>query len=142
MRAAMLRPMPRQILTIELEGLTAGDYVAHVCDPEPPALGHGLRSITVRAEPRGTTVEALLVWEGRAPAPHAAALAAGLPLVAEVVRVDATEIHELPAERPAPQRETVAARQSRLAALTERAAQRLAAQPRPPAFPAHALRWA
>ena len=138
----MLRTMPRQILTIALDGLTAGDYVAHVCDPEPPALGHGLRSITLRAEPLGRIVEALLVWDGAAPAPRAAALAAGLPLVAEVVRVDATEIHELPVERPAERADREPARRSRLSALTERAAQRLAAQARPATYPPHLLRWA
>ena len=48
-----LLAMPRQILTLELDGLTAADYIAHVSDPEPPALGYGLRTITLRAEPRG-----------------------------------------------------------------------------------------
>jgi hypothetical protein len=76
--------MPRQILTFELDGLTAGDYLAHVADPEPFALGNRLQSVTVRAEPLGDTVEAVLVWDGPVPAPCAAAQAAGLPWVAEV----------------------------------------------------------
>ncbi|HEX8085138.1 MAG TPA: hypothetical protein VF529_12675 [Solirubrobacteraceae bacterium] len=131
--------MPRQILTLELDGLTAGDYIAHVCDPEPPALGHGLRSMTLRAEPLGATVEAMLVWDEPVPSARVAAQAAGLPLVAEVVKVDATEIHDLP--RPGERREARTPAR-RFSALTERAAQRLAAQARPGTFAPQVLRWA
>lgn len=135
--------MPRQIITIELAGLTAGDYVAHLRDPEPSALGHALRAVTVCAEPLGDIVQALLVWEGPAPAPRAAAIAAGLPLVAEVVRVDAVDAGELPAPLPAPARERVEApKPGRLAALVERAAARLAAQPRPATTRPLVVRWA
>ena len=91
--------MPRQILTIQLDGLTAGDYLAHLRDPEPAALGHALRSIVLRAEPLGDVVQATLEWDGAAPAPRAAARAAGLPVVAEVARADAVVVHELAAER-------------------------------------------
>ena len=77
--------MPRQLLTIELDGLTAGDYLCHFSDPDPAALGHGLRSVDVRAEPLGTTVEVLLEWEGAAPDPCHAAQAAGLPQVVEAI---------------------------------------------------------
>ena len=142
----MLHPMPRQILTLELDGLTAGDYVAHVADPEPPALGHGLRSMTLRAEPLGDTVEALLVWQDCIPPARVAAQAAGLPIVAEVVKVDATELHELPAaervQGTVQRRAFAPSRTSRLAALTERAAQRLAAQARPATRSPQVLRWA
>ena len=139
----MLPAMPRQILTIELDGLTAGDYLAHLRDPEPPALGFGLRSVAVRAEPRGDTVEATLVWDETAPAPRAAAQAAGLPLVAEVVRVEATEVHDLEAKRvPTPAPPAPAPKPGRLSALTERAAQRLATQGRPAPFAPPVLRWA
>ena len=134
--------MPRQILTIELAGVTAADYLAHLSEPEPPALGCGLRSITVRAEPLSPTLEAVLVWEDAVPAPRVAAQAAGLPLVAEVVRVEGAVVDELPGEKrpsaPAP----APARQGRLSALTSRAATRLAAQARPATFQPTVLRWA
>ena len=134
--------MPRQILRIELDGLTAGDYLAHLRDPEPPALGFGLRSVAVRAEPRGDTVEATLVWNETAPAARLAAQGAGLPIVAEVVRVEATEVPDLEA-KPAPAPAMAPARKpGRLAAMTERAAQRLAAQARPATYAPQVLRWA
>ena len=134
--------MPRQILTIELDGLTAGDYLAHLRDPEPPALGFGLRSVAVRAEPRGDTVVATLVWTEAAPAARPAAQAAGLPIVAEVVRVEATDAQDAEAETaPAPAL-APARKPGRLAAMTERAAQRLAAQGRPATFAPQVLRWA
>jgi hypothetical protein len=58
-----------------------------VQDPEPPALGVGLRSIAVRGEPLGDIVEAALAWDGSPPAPTAAAAIAGLPLIPEVTAV-------------------------------------------------------
>lgn len=84
--------MPRQTLILTLEGITAGDYVTLVRDPEPPALGRDLRAITLRGNPLGDTVEAVLDWEGSPPAPTAAALIAGLPLTPEVIRVQAREL--------------------------------------------------
>ena len=39
----------RQPLTLILDGITAEDYLAWVRDPEPPVLGHTLRSLTTRA---------------------------------------------------------------------------------------------
>ncbi|HEV2812228.1 MAG TPA: hypothetical protein VGW10_03150 [Solirubrobacteraceae bacterium] len=136
--------MPRQIVTIELAGLTAGDYLAHLSEPEPAALGCGLRSITVRAEPLGHTVEAVLVWREAAPSARVAAQAAGLPLVAEVVRVEAVEVDEPPAGRPVERRVPAPARprQGRLSGLGARAAARLAAQARPATFQPTVLRWA
>ena len=79
--------MPRQTLILTLEGITAGDYVAWVSDPEPPALGRDLRSIALRWDRLGDTVEAALDWEGSPPAPPAAAPIAGLPLTPEVILV-------------------------------------------------------
>ena len=61
-------------------------------DPEPPALGRDLRSITLRGDPLGETVEAVLTWEGRPPAPIAAAPLAGLPLTPEVIVVQCREL--------------------------------------------------
>lgn len=70
--------MARQVLTLQLNGITAGDYLQWVRDPEPPALDAGLLSVGVEADPLGDTVTATLVWIGPAPpAPHAAR-AAGL----------------------------------------------------------------
>ena len=78
-----------QHLTLTLEGITAGDYLARVRDPEPPGLGRELTSIELRADPLGDTVEAWLSWTVNAPAPHEAARAAGLVLTPEVVCVQA-----------------------------------------------------
>jgi hypothetical protein len=81
-----------QTLILTLEGITAGDYVAWVTDPEPPALGRELRSITLRFEPLGATVEAALDWQGSPPAATAAAQSAGLALSPEVILVHAREL--------------------------------------------------
>lgn len=81
-----------QVLVLTLDGITAGDYIAWVHDPEPPALGRSLRSITLRGDPLGGTVEAVLAWEGLPPAPTAAAPMAGLPLTPEVIVVQSREL--------------------------------------------------
>jgi hypothetical protein len=83
--------MSLQLLRLSLEGITAGDYLTWVRDPEPPALGWGLRSVTVRADPLGDSIEAELSWNSQAPAPQTAALAAGFPLTPEVAAVRASE---------------------------------------------------
>ena len=72
--------MPRQVLTLKLEGITAGDYLTWCRDPEPPALDYTLRSVRVDADPLGDTITAVLDWKHRPPSPSAAAIAAGLPL--------------------------------------------------------------
>jgi hypothetical protein len=79
--------MTTQFLTLTLDGITAGDYMTWVRDPEPPALGQTLVDIRVATDPLGDTIEAALAWDGPAPAPLAAAPAAGLPLTPEVVSV-------------------------------------------------------
>jgi hypothetical protein len=76
--------MPRQTLILELDEITAGDYLQWVRDPEPPALGGALRSVRVDAAPLGDTVTAVLDWAGPPPRAHLAAPAAGLPLAAGV----------------------------------------------------------
>jgi hypothetical protein len=77
-----------QSLLIGLDGITAGDYLTWVRDPEPPALDHRLRSVAIGAEPLGDLVNIELVWAGQPPtAPGAAALAAGFALTPEVVEV-------------------------------------------------------
>lgn len=79
--------MAQQYLTLTLDGITAGDYLQWVRDPDPPALGLGLSSIEVRGEPLGDTVEAALSWDVPAPPAAAAGPAAGLPLTPEVVAI-------------------------------------------------------
>ena len=77
------------------------------------------------------------------PAPRVAAQAAGLPLVPEVVALDARELHAIPGpdERPAEATRRAPA-PGRLSALFDRAAGRLAAQAHMvPAQPL-VLRWA
>jgi hypothetical protein len=73
--------MSLQILSLKLDGITAGDYLTWCRDPDPPALDYGLRSIRVDAYPFGDTITATLNWNQPAPAPAAAATAAGLPLL-------------------------------------------------------------
>src|SRR5512132_2720766 len=72
--------MTRQILTLKLDGITAGDYLTWCRDPDPPALDFALRSISLDADPLGDTITATLDWNLPAPTPAAAATAAGLPL--------------------------------------------------------------
>jgi hypothetical protein len=83
--------MPLQVLTLTLDGITAGDYIDWVREPEPAALGRDLREVTVRADDVGDRVEAVLSWDGRPPAEGLAAQLAGLPLTPEVRAVEARE---------------------------------------------------
>ncbi|MGZ6674075.1 MAG: hypothetical protein ACXVFM_17175 [Solirubrobacteraceae bacterium] len=78
-----------QRLTLTLDGITAGDYLAWARHPEPPGLGRELTAIELRADPLGDAVEAWLTWTINPPAPHEAARGAGLPLTPEVVHVEA-----------------------------------------------------
>jgi hypothetical protein len=84
--------MPPQILTLTLDGVTAGDYLTWVRDPEPAALGLVLRSIALHADPLGDTIEAVLHWNVAAPAPREAASLAGLPLTEDVIAVESREL--------------------------------------------------
>jgi len=77
----------KQLLTLTLDGITAGDYLTWIRDPEPPALERDLLAISVEADPLGSTIEVLLAWNAAAPGPHAAARRAGFPLTPEVVAV-------------------------------------------------------
>ncbi|MDX6623286.1 MAG: hypothetical protein QOE75_1218 [Solirubrobacterales bacterium] len=72
--------MARQRLTLQLAGITAGDYLQWVRDPDPPALDAGLLAVTVAGAPLGDTVTATLEWAGAAPSAIRAAPLAGLPL--------------------------------------------------------------
>ena len=84
--------MTSQSLTLTLDGITAGDYLTWVRDPEPSALGRALRSITLRADAVGDTIDAVLSWNATPPPPLAAAALAGLPLTPEVVGVRSREL--------------------------------------------------
>jgi hypothetical protein len=79
--------MSTQILTLQLDGITAADYLAWCRDPDPPLAGRGLRVVHVEAPPLGATVTVVLAWDGPAPAPAAAAALAGLPVTSDVRRV-------------------------------------------------------
>lgn len=79
-----------QCLTMKLDGITAGDYLAWVRDPEPPALGRDLRSITVHADPLAAEIDLALGWDREPPPVSAALLAAGFPATPEVIGVDTT----------------------------------------------------
>jgi hypothetical protein len=88
--------MPLQVLTLKLDGITAGDYLTWCRDPDPPALDFALRSVCVDSDPLGDTITALLDWKHRPPAASVAAAAAGLPLCPGIqierrVRTDALE---------------------------------------------------
>lgn len=87
--------MTYQTLRLRLDGMTAGDYLAHLRDPEPALLGLTLRDVAVEAEPLSDVVEALLTWH-EAPADVAtAARLAGFPTPAEVVGLEARLLHSL-----------------------------------------------
>ena len=77
-----------QRLTLTLDGITAGDYLAWARDPEPPGLGRELTAIDLRADPRGHPVGAGGWLNFAPPAAPGGARPAGLPLTPEVVCVD------------------------------------------------------
>ncbi|HET7378891.1 MAG TPA: hypothetical protein VFJ24_02500 [Gaiellales bacterium] len=56
-----------QELTILLDGITAGDYLTWVRDPEPRALGRDLVAIATAADPVAARIDVHLIW-----GPHAA----------------------------------------------------------------------
>ena len=76
-----------QWLTLTLDGITAEDYLSWARDPEPPALGRDLRCVAARAEPLGDRIEIELIWDREPPTPRSAVLAAGFPLIPEVVEL-------------------------------------------------------
>ena len=80
--------MTYQTLRLQLDGMTAGDYLCHLYDAEPPALGAGLREVAVRADPLDDVIEALVAWDREPPRnAYTAANLAGFPTPAEVVGV-------------------------------------------------------
>jgi hypothetical protein len=99
--------MTRQTITLHLDGITAADYLAWVRDPEPAALGLGLPSVSIDADPLGSAITVTLAWDRAAPPARVAAAAAGLPVSADVARVSSVEpasprparVRAVPAER-------------------------------------------
>lgn len=87
--------MPLQILTLRLDGITAGDYLAWCRDPDPPALDYALRSIAINGDPLGDTITAILDWNQAPPPSPAAASAAGLPL-SMGIEIDAMLVADRP----------------------------------------------
>lgn len=87
--------MTYQTLRIQLDGMTAGDYLAHLRDPEPAALGSTLRGVEVRADPLSDVVEVLLAWSLAPADGRSAANLAGFPTPAEVVGVECRLLRSL-----------------------------------------------
>jgi hypothetical protein len=77
-----------QHLAILLDGITAGDYLACVRDPEPQAQDRELRSLSTRADPLSDRIDLLLIWGSDPPPPRAAAIAAGFPPLPDIVVIE------------------------------------------------------
>lgn len=76
-----------QHLTLLLEGITVGDYLTWVHDPEPHALGRELRSLRIQPDPLGDRIDVLLSWSSDPPSARAAAAAAGFPPTPEIIEL-------------------------------------------------------
>jgi hypothetical protein len=84
-----------QTITLDLDGITAGDYLAYFADADPALEASRLRSVSVEAEPLGETIVAVLRWDGKPPPARAAAAAAGFSLTGDVASLRArVETHE------------------------------------------------
>jgi hypothetical protein len=104
-----------QILTLKLDGITAGDYLTWYRDPDPPVLGLALRSVSIDADSLGETITAILDWNESPPPASAAASAAGLR-VPHGVRLYASLIHRSKS-RSAPRSNTTGSARYETAAL-------------------------
>jgi hypothetical protein len=71
-----------QIITLDLDGITAGDYLAYFVDADPALEASRIRSVTVDAEPLGDRVTAVLRWDGTPAPARAAAQAAETGMLA------------------------------------------------------------
>lgn len=80
------RRAPHQTVTLILGGLTAGDYLQWVRDPEP-RQHRDLTLMSVTAAPLGDRIQLNLISSGDSPNPTAAAEAVGFPIIPEVVAV-------------------------------------------------------
>jgi hypothetical protein len=74
-----------QLIELELDSITAADYMAHFVDADPPNEASRLRSVSLDADPLDDTVVATLRWDGTPPATRTAAALAGLHMTADVV---------------------------------------------------------
>jgi hypothetical protein len=79
--------LAKQHLTLVLEGITAGEDLTWMRDPDPHTLGRELRSIGVHTHPLDDRIDVLLHWNTNPPAPPAAAPAAGFHLTPEVIEL-------------------------------------------------------
>jgi hypothetical protein len=70
-----------------LDDVTAGDYLQWIRDPEPPGLGHGLRSVVAHASPLAHRIRLELLWEHEPPPPQIASAAAGFPATPDVLEI-------------------------------------------------------
>ena len=99
-----------QVIELQLDGITAGDYIAHAVDAAPQFEGTRLRSVAVDADPLGDSVSASLRWDGPPPAAKVAAAVAGLHLTADVAEISSRVSVPVPRRlrRPAPSLRPVA----------------------------------
>jgi hypothetical protein len=86
--------MPIQTLTLNLDAITAEDYLTWCRDPDPPALQLTLRSISIDADPLADTLTATLDWNQPVPSPRAAAAMAGLSIPPGI------QVHASPSDEP------------------------------------------
>jgi hypothetical protein len=91
-RASVLAEVQAQSLRLLLHGITADDYLSWVRDPEPRALGHELKSISVTADPLGDRIDLELRWRRDPPDTDAAAVAAGFLLTPELAQISEREL--------------------------------------------------
>jgi hypothetical protein len=78
-----------QEITLQLDGITAGDYTAHFVDADPALGATRLRSVALLSEPLGDSLVAVLRWNGAPPAAPAALAAAGLRVTGDVAAISA-----------------------------------------------------
>ncbi len=78
-------------LTLWLEGITAGDYLQWIHDPDPPNDAD-LELISVTAPSLGERIRVELLSAGNPPPPTTAAHVVGFPITPEVVRVQCRPI--------------------------------------------------
>jgi hypothetical protein len=76
-----------QLITIDLDGITAADYLAHFRDADAPIEASRLQAVGVNADPLGDTVDVILRWQGPPPNARTAASAAGFQLTGDVVGI-------------------------------------------------------
>jgi hypothetical protein len=86
------RARTHQTLTLLLDGITAGDYLQWVRDPDPPNPKH-LTLIAARCATLGDRIQLELLVEGEPLSPSLAANAVGFPITADVAAVRGRSEH-------------------------------------------------